>query len=157
MHWCWQLSQYKTQYMFWCVSVAVCRFSIHLMFQLWQYYTLHIPAKSLVTRENRQTTRRMSIIVPRHEKYVFGYMQTAKNQISLRIRAAWPVPSLTANLDYFILQNIWVESNGPDDTLPMNRMILICPFCTYSKTRFGLTRPTVCSHCHFCHHENMPP
>ena len=55
-------------------------------------------------------------------KRVFGHMRAAKAQISLRIRAAWSGPSLSAN-NHWILENVWMESKGPDDTLRMRRMI----------------------------------
>ena len=46
-------------------------------------------------------------------KHVLEHMQTVKAQISLRIRAVWSEPSLSANriIDW-ILQNVRMESKG---------------------------------------------
>ena len=41
--------------------------------------------------------------------------------------------------DHWVLQNVWMESNGPEDSLHMHRIIFICLFCTYSKTQFIAT------------------
>ena len=50
---------------------------------------------------------------------------------------SWLHCPLTEWLD---LQNVWIESKGPDDTLHMHRMIWICAFCTCSKALFRLIR-----------------
>ena len=66
---------------------------------------------------------------------------TANAQISLRIRAIWSGPSLSANriTGY---NNVWMESKGLDDTLRMRKMIWIWTFCACSNTLFRLQRPT---------------
>ena len=46
-------------------------------------------------------------------KCVLGHMWTAKAQISLHIHAVWLEPSLITQ-SYWILQNVWWESKGPD-------------------------------------------
>ena len=55
-------------------------------------------------------------------------MGTAKAQISLRIRAVWSGPSLSANkiIGYYKVQNVWTESKGPDDAPRMRKM-----YCTF--------------------------
>ena len=57
-----------------------------------------------------------------------GHMLTAKAQISLCICAVWSGPSLSTE-NYWILQNVWTESKGQDDTLHMHKVIWICSFC----------------------------
>ena len=42
--------------------------------------------------------------------------------------------------NHWTLQNVWIESKSPDDTLHMRRMIWICAFCVCSKALFRLTR-----------------
>ena len=39
--------------------------------------------------------------------------------------------------NHWILQNVWMESKDPDDTLCMHRMIWICAFCACSKAFFA--------------------
>ena len=66
-------------------------------------------------------------------KRFFGYMLTVKAQISLRIRAVWPGPSLSAKriIEYYRMYE-WEEyyrmyewrENDPVDTLRMRGMTL---------------------------------
>ena len=44
-------------------------------------------------------------------------------------------------LNHWILQNVWMESKGTDDTLHMRRMIWICMFFACSKAHFYLMQP----------------
>ena len=65
----------------------------------------------------------------------FGHMRSAEAKICLRIRAVWSGLSVSANkiIGYYqvayksnkllILQNAWMESKSPDETLRMRRMI----------------------------------
>ena len=43
--------------------------------------------------------------------------------------------------NHWILQYVWMESKGPNDTLCMHRMIWIFTFCTCSKTLYCLVWP----------------
>ena len=102
-------------------------------------------------------------------KHVFRHMWKAKAKISLPIRAIWYVygpqhvktclwayadsegpdqPAHSRSLirtftvhyqNHWILQNVWMESKGPDDTLPMRRMIRICAYWVCLKALFHLT------------------
>ena len=51
------------------------------------------------------------------------------------------IRALTASLqNHWILQNVWMESKDPDDTLRMRMMNWICASCAYLKALFGLKR-----------------
>ena len=78
-------------------------------------------------------------------KRVFGHMRTAKAQISLRIRAVWSGPSLSANriIGYYEMYE-W-RAKAPDDISACARWSWICAFCACSKTHFCLVRPVLCN------------
>ena len=46
-----------------------------------------------------------------------------------------------SHVRHLLLQNVWMESKGPDDTMRMRKMIWICTLCTYSKDAFTLRGP----------------
>ena len=63
---------------------------------------------------------------------VFGHMRIVKAQISLRIRAGWSWPSLSAiRIIVYHRMYDWLESKGPKRLLPMCRKNWIYPFSAY--------------------------
>ena len=69
-------------------------------------------------------------------KHVFRHMWTAKAQISLRIRAVWSGPSLSAKRISEYYRMFQWRAKCPDETLRMCRMVCIPTFCACSKTCF---------------------
>ena len=66
---------------------------------------------------------------------VFGHIRPAKTPVSLRIQHL--IRAFTLHLQsHCVLQNVWMESKGPDYTLRMFSVIWIRTFCTYPKTFF---------------------
>ena len=53
--------------------------------------------------------------------------------------------------NYWILQNVWMESKGPDVALRMHRMTWSCAICAYLKVLCLLSRPaeTLPNNLHF--------
>ena len=47
--------------------------------------------------------------------------------------------------NYWMLQNVYMESKNPDETRSMCRMMWICTFCAHSKTHFCLTWAKWCT------------
>ena len=69
-------------------------------------------------------------------KRIFRHRRTAKVQISLRIHAVWSRVFTLRSQNCWVLQNVWMESKGPDDSLRMRRMIWICAACALFKCTF---------------------
>ena len=84
-----------------------------------------------------------SIIGPSHAKRVFGYMRTA--QISLRIRAVWSGPSLSANRIIGHYKMYQRRANARMRLCAYVGWIWICVLCACSKTQFLLGTAHMCN------------
>ena len=86
------------------------------------------------------TTKETEIQIGRAmQKSVFEHMRTAKPQISLRIRAVWLGPSLSANRFHYRMNQLKVNAR-----IRLGACMgweWICAFCACSKTYFGLSGP----------------
>ena len=76
-------------------------------------------------------------------KHVFKHMRTAKALSRLRIRAVCSGPSLTANGIIRIIQNVWMESKCPDETLRMRWINLNRRILRMLEDTFCLARPII--------------
>ena len=75
-------------------------------------------------------------------KCVFGRQRTAKSPISLRIRAVWSGPSLSANRTIECYRMfVSMKSECPDEILRICRKMWIRTFCACSKAPFRLKKP----------------
>ena len=137
--WCAVLHQEKTR-----IDLSIYSL-INLLLSTRSYRSLAI--HSAYSKEFYQTAWMQRLIEPplgahymedTMQKSVFGPKWSVKAQISLRRCTGWSEPSLSANriIGYYGM-HIWMESKGPDDTLPVHRIIWISTFCACSKALFA--------------------
>ena len=107
-----------------------------LYFSLLQLYSCLFRHEDCLTMLILETETR-----PPHVKTCLAYMRTAKAQISLRIRAVWSGPSLSANriIGYYKIKYMngeqrpgWYLAHAQDD---------LNAHCTWPKALFRMTRP----------------